>query len=214
MGAWRLTLFGCSLIFATTAEATDWTFKSEVNGIRIYNRPRPGSSALEIKAVAWIDAPAKVVWAVLRDYQGYKGENGMPFTKEASVLKQENDGKVTYFYSIVGVGPFLCDYNIRIVDESNWEDGRGFLRTSWTLWEGPFAEPPQWLVVRLSANEGYWQLDPTSDGIRTRATYQLFAVPPGILLDVLASWANAEGVPKLFQTIREKTKLPQYRGAQ
>lgn len=204
-------VLSCLMMTSAALDVPGWTFKGEVERTKIYNKPRPGSPAVEIKAVGMIGAPPKVVWAILRDYQGYKGENGMPYTAEAVVLDRERGDKVTYFYSIVGVMPFLYNYNIKIIDESSWNGGRGHFKTSWTLWEGPSARPSPWYATRLRVNDGHWQLDPTADETQTCATYWLFTAPRGIFPDAIANWANTEAAPKLFQKIRDKTKLPQYR---
>ncbi len=202
----------CLLTITAPADAPmpGWGLKGEVEGIRIYNKLRAGSSSVEILAIGMIEAPPKIVWAVLRDYPGYKGENAMPYTKEAVVLDRETGGKVTYFYSIVGLPPFLYDYNIKIVDESRWDGGRGYLKSSWTLWDGPRARPAPWYTTRLRVNDGYWRLDPAEGETRTCATYWLFTVPAGIFPDAMANWANTEAAPKLFRKIRDKAKLPQY----
>ncbi len=71
-----------------------WTLSSESSGITLYNRPHPGSSLKEFKAVGEIDAPAHAVHNVIDDVEAYP--SFMPFTAECRLIKREADSIITY----------------------------------------------------------------------------------------------------------------------
>ncbi|HEU5217737.1 MAG TPA: SRPBCC family protein, partial [Gemmatimonadales bacterium] len=152
----------CSLVALALLASPDsgpgWTRAAETDGITVFSRDKPGSEVKELKAVGMINAPAEAVWKVIRDYPKYRGR--MPYTEAAEVVATEGGGKVTWFYSRISA-PFVSkrDYTLKIVDESDWRDGKGFFKSSWTIAadRGP---PPQSGVVRLKVNDGFWLLEP------------------------------------------------------
>jgi len=177
-----------------------WTKAAEVDGITVFTRDRPGSEVKELKAVGTIDAPADAVWKVIRDYPRYRER--MPYTEAAEVVATEEGGKLIWFYSRVAA-PFVAkrDYTLKIVDESDWKDGKGFLKSSWTL-AGDRGPPPQPGVVRLKINIGSWLLEPRDDGRRTFVTYALYTDPGGSVPKFLVNQANGSAVPDVFRAIR------------
>lgn len=183
-----------------------WVKAAETDGITVFTRDKPGSEVKEMKALGTIDAPPDAVWKVLRDYPKYKER--MPYTEVASVVATEDGGKVTYFYSKISA-PFVSkrDYTLKIVDESDWKDGKGFLKSSWVIAadKGP---PPTDGVVRLKINDGFWRLEPIDGGKRTQATYYLFTDPGGSVPKFLVNQANSGAVPDVFRAIRKYSTQP------
>ncbi len=194
----------------STSLGDDWTEKANEDGITVYNRAHAGSAVRELKAVGLIDAPPKAAWAVIRDYDHYKDH--MPYTEESRVLSREDGDKVIYFYSLINA-PFVSrrDYVIRIVDESDWKNGAGYLKSSWTV--SPNGVPARDGVVRVAQNDGYWLLEPRDGGKRTFVTYWLFTDPGGAIPTWLANKANSSAVPDVFRAIRKSAVQPPYRDA-
>lgn len=183
-----------------------WTKAAESDGITVFNRDKPGTEVKELKATGMIDAPPDAVWKVLRDYPKYKER--MPYTEAAEVVATEEGGKLTWFYSRIAA-PFVAkrDYTLKIVDESDWRDGKGFLKSSWTM--APDRGPaPQSGVVRLKTNDGFWLLEPRDGGKRTFTTYYLFTDPGGSVPKFMVNMANGSAVPDVFRAIRKHSVTP------
>jgi hypothetical protein len=150
------------------------------------------------------------VFRVLTDFERYK--ETMPYTEESKVISTEMENgktKVWYFYSLINA-PLASrrDYTIRVVDESDWKGGKGYMKTHWSAWEkGP---EPKDGVVRVKVNDGSWVLEPIWDGLRTRATYLLFTDPGGSLPTWIANKANSSAIPDIFEALRKYAKEPRY----
>ena len=207
----RLLVAGTiALSLSGFAAADDWTEKAKEDGITVYNRPRAGSSVQEIKAIGLIDAPPKAAWAVIRDYDHYK--DYMPYTEESKIVGREDGEKAILFYSLINA-PLVSrrDYVIRLVDESDWKDGQGYLKSTWNVaTTGP---APRDGVVRVKANEGYWLLEPREGGKKTFATYFLYTDPGGSIPNWVANKANQGAVPDVFRAIRKESLLAPYKDA-
>ena len=188
-------------LLASPDSGPGWTKAAETDGITVFTRDKPGSEVKELKALGTIDSPAEAVWKVIRDYAKYKER--MPYTEVAEVVATEEGGKVTWFYSRIAA-PFVAkrDYTLKIIDESDWKDGKGFLKSSWVMApdKGP---PPIKDVVRLKTNDGFWLLEPKDGGKRTFVTYYLFTDPGGSIPKFLVNSANSSAVPDVFRAIRK-----------
>jgi hypothetical protein len=199
--------------FCAEAEEPKWELKAENKGVKVHVRPRAGSDIKELKSVGEIDSPPPAVFRVLTDFARYK--ETMPYTDESTVISMEvEDAKVKawHFYSVVNA-PVVSkrDYTIRVADESDWQDGKGYLKTHWTLSDkGP---GPRKGVVRTPYNEGSWLLEPLDDGKKTRATYLLFTDPGGSLPIWIANKANSGAIPDIFVALRKLAKEPRYADA-
>ena len=180
-------------ILAADPGGTGWEQAAKEDGITIYSREKEGTNVREMKAVGLIDAAPLEVWKAIRDYPNYK--KTMPYTEESKVLATEggsnpvSGAKVTYFYSVVNA-PLVDkrDYIIKLTDESDWKDGKGFLKVSWVAAERK-EMPEKSDLVRVKVNDGIWLLEPREDGKKTFGTaveFALFAIhfgtdPPGSL---------------------------------
>lgn len=197
---WMTQLVAVILLAADAGPEAPWLQAARVEGITVFSRERPDSKVSELKAVGTIDAPPLAVWAVLRDYENYA--KTMPYTETSTVLSREEGGKVVYFHSVVN--PPLVDrrdYVIKLVDVSDWKDGKGFLKVTWSL--APSGPPASGGVIRVRSNDGYWLLEPRDRGTKTFATYYLFTDPGGSIPKWVANRANGSAVPDLFKQIRK-----------
>lgn len=187
-----------------------WVEKANTNGVLVYARDRQGSSIKALRAVGTIDAPPHAVMRVLADYARYS--ETMPYTEKSEILGRESDGSVI-FYTVINP-PIVSrrDYTLRIMDESDWKNGRGYLRSRWTISDkGP---APQEGHVRVPVNEGSWTLAPRQGGTKTYAVYDLFTDPGGSLTTFIINKANRSTIPDLFDVLRKQAKAPRYRDPQ
>lgn len=188
------------------ARQAPWEEAAKDNGITIYSREMAGSEVREMKAIGTIDAKPHEVWKAIRDYDHYT--TTMPYTVEAKVLGKEDGDKVIYFYSRLDL-PLVDnrDYLIKILDESDWKDGAGYLKVSWTKIDPPEGDAkyvkPKDGVVRTPLNDGYWKLEPREGGNKTWATYYVHTDPGGAVPKWIANKANSTAVPNVFAAIRK-----------
>jgi hypothetical protein len=189
------------LVLLAGASEPAWQQVARDDGITVLARTPEGGSVSEVKATALVDAPPHDVWRVIRDYNNYT--KTMPYTDESRVLASEQDGKVLVFYCLVNA-PLVDkrDFIIRIRDESDWKDGKGFLKTAWTVTtDGAPAERED--VVRVKLNNGYWLLEPREEGKKTFVTYYLYTDPGGSLPKWIADKANKTSVPDVLRAVRK-----------
>jgi hypothetical protein len=189
------------LVLLAGAGDPAWQQVARDDGITVLARTPEGGSVAEVKATALVDAPPQEVWRVIRDYPNYT--KTMPYTDESRVLASEQEGKVIVFYCLVNA-PLVDkrDFIIRIRDESDWKDGKGFLKTAWTVTtDGAPAVRED--VVRVKLNNGYWLLEPREEGKKTFVTYYLYTDPGGSLPRWIADKANKTSVPDVLRAVRK-----------
>ena len=189
------------LVLLTGAAEPAWQQVARDDGITVMARTPEGGSVSEVKATALVAAPPQDVWRVIRDYPHYT--KTMPYTEESRVLASEQDGKVIVFYCLVNA-PLVDkrDFIIRIRDESDWKEGKGFLKTAWSVTtEGAPAERGG--IVRVKLNNGYWLLEPREEGQKTFVTYYLYTDPGGSLPKWIADRANKTSVPDVLRAVRK-----------
>ena len=181
-----------------------WELAADSDGVKVYGRQREdGGAVREMKAIGLIDAPPAEVWKAVRDYDNYP--KTMPYVEDGKVLSREGGDKITVLYSKLNT-PMVDrrDYIIRLVDESNWQDGKGFMKVTWTVvndMDDKVPVPKD--VVRVRVNEGYWLLEPREDGKKTFATYYVFTDPGGSIPNFIINKANTLAVPRVFEAIKK-----------
>lgn len=186
------------------ADDAPWKLDAENDGVKIYARAHAGSEVREMKAMGLIDAPPAAVWKNIRDYDGYP--KNMPYTVEAKVLSRSEGDKDILFYSRLET-PLVSsrDYIIALKDESDWKEGKGFMKVTWTAApkDADAQMPEKKDVVRVRVNDGYWLLEPKEEGKKTFATYYVYTAPGGSIPTFIANSANGIAVPKVFDSIRK-----------
>ena len=195
-----------ALFVLTAGPEAGWDKVAESDGITVYTRERDNSPVRETKAVGMVDAPPPEVWKILRAYERFTER--MPYTEEAKVLARSPGDKTIDFYSVVNV-PLVDrrDYVIRLVDESDWRGGQGFLKVTWSATDQG-APPPRKGVVRMSLNDGYWLLEPRENGTKTWCTYYLYTDPGGRLPKFVVNQANKGAVPDCIRALRKGVAKP------
>jgi len=186
------------------ADAPPWELVAEPPGVKVYRRQVEGSDVREMRAIGLISATPKEVFDVIQDHENYPRQ--MPYTAEAKVLSRSADGKDMLFYSRLNT-PLVSerDYIIALKDESDWKDGKGFYKVSWTTAnrEQDSLMPERKDVVRIRINVGHWLLEPREEGKATFATYYIYTVPGGSIPVFIINQANSMAVPRVFDAIKK-----------
>lgn len=188
------------IFWAVLGAGAEWKVAAQREGITVYTREAEGQNVAEVKAEGLLEGTPHEVWAVVRDYPNY--DKNMPYTQESKILSQEDDGKTIQFYSVVNA-PLVSkrDYVIRITDESDWKEGKGYLKSAWTAIQGKVPERSGY--VRLKLNDGHWRLEPRENGQKTWATYYVLTDPGGAIPKWIANQANNSAVPDVFRAVRK-----------
>ena len=185
------------------ADEPRWEMAANSDGVKVYGRARGDGDVREMKAMGLIEATPADVWKAVRDYDNYA--KTMPYVEDGKVLSREGGDKVTFLYSKINT-PMVDrrDYIIRLVDESDWQDGKGFMKVTWTVVNDMDEKVPVPKdVVRVRINEGYWLLEPREEGKKTFATYYVYTSPGGSLPNFIINKANTLAVPKVFEAIKK-----------
>src|SRR4051812_2164234 len=126
-------LLALPLLLLAADDEPRWSLANEDDGIKIYRRQKEGENVAQMKAIGLIDATPQEIWKAVRDYPNYP--KTMPYTEDSKVIASEEGGKTIWFYSVVNA-PLVDkrDYVILIKDESDWKDGEGYLKVTWTGW--------------------------------------------------------------------------------
>lgn len=194
------------MILLLTSPAGDgWKQTNVDSGVTVFTRPRLNSEVTELRGTGLIDAPPDRVRKVILDYPSYP--RTMPYMQEARVLGKEPDGKTLYVYNRVSA-PLIAarDYVLKVKDESRWDEGRGFLKVSWTVNPDDRGVAPLPDVVRVRINDGYWHLEPREGGTKTFATYYLFTDPGGTVPKFVVNHANTTALPDIFKALRKAVR--------
>ncbi|MBL8918716.1 MAG: SRPBCC family protein [Myxococcaceae bacterium] len=187
-----------------SANEPRWELAASSDGVKVYGRQREdGGAVREMKAIGLIDAPPADVWKAVRDYDNYP--KTMPYVEDGKVLSREGGDRITVLYSLLNT-PMVDrrDYIIRLIDESNWQEGKGFMKVTWTVvndMDDKVPVPKD--VVRVRVNEGYWLLEPREEGKKTFATYYVFTDPGGSIPNFIINKANTLAVPRVFEAIKK-----------
>ncbi len=189
------------------ALAGKWVREGVEDGITILNREKEGSDIKEVKAIGYFNAPSWVVKNVIDDVANYS--KFMPYTDKSIVIKREKSAVVTYQYLDT---PIVSDrdYTIRIREKSYKKpDGSIVYRMQWS--PANHLGPKAGDAVRVTTNDGFWQLESIKDGTRTKAIYYLYTDPGGSIPTFMKNKANFTAIPGLFAAIKGRLGMPQYR---
>jgi hypothetical protein len=191
-------------VVAAPPAGEGWAIAVQNERLTVYARERKGSGVQEMRAEGVMDAPPEKVWRVLRDYDRYP--KTMPYIQAARILHREDGDKVMYLYSVVSAPMVNArDYVIRVVDESDWRDGRGYLKVSWKIANERAPKAPG-NIVRVEVNDGFWLLEPSENGKSTRAVYYLYTDPGGAIPRWIVNRANATAIPDVWEAVRRAAK--------
>lgn len=182
-----------------------WRLASKTEDVIIYSRVRAGSPIKEFKASGEIDAPTRVVHAVIADFENYP--RFMPYTAESRLIKREADAIVGY----QRLSPKICadrDYILRVRTKS-WLAADGVTFVNWWTPANEFALPEKPGVVRVKICEGGWLLEPRG-ATKTYATYSVYTDTGGLIPPFIANHVSQIGITQLFEAVRKQVRDPKY----
>lgn len=196
-----LGLLALLVVTAEPGGGDGWKQTGKVDGVTVYSRPRT-SDLSELLGIGVFDAPPAEVWRTIHDYSSYT--RNMPYLEHVRRLEETSEPNTHYVYYRV-IPPLIArrDYVLRVVDESKWEEGKGYYKLTWSVAPKDQGVPPIQDVVRLRTNTGYWILEPLDGGKRTKATYFIFTDPGGSVPRFIVNAANSTAVPDIFKGIRK-----------
>jgi hypothetical protein len=198
---------GWLLATAIPAIGAEWIQINSNPNLTVYAKDRPGSSVKEIRAVGVVDAPSWVVHNVLDEVADYP--DFMPYTTKAELIERKPHRAIIYFR---WDPPLLGARDVTIAVTAN-SDKRADGKTGYRLqWEpissvGPAPIPG---IIRITLDEGSWNLEPTEDGKKTTVIYDLFTDGGGGLPAFAINLANRQSVNDLFVALRKQVTLPKY----
>jgi hypothetical protein len=162
-------------------------------------RNRPGVRIQEIKGEYLIDASPMEVRNVLTD-PSYGAR--APYVSEYQTISRQGNSVVRYTHLSL---PIVADrdWYIECTRESDLApDGSGVYRSSWKPWGADI--PARHNIVRVTTNEGYWQVDPGVDPGHARITYYLLSDPGGDIPGWVINMANRKMLPELLHNLRKE----------
>jgi hypothetical protein len=182
--------------------------------VKVETQAIPGRDVKQVNAQGVVDAPPHVVRAVIADLERYPAF--MPYVKDSRVVSREASGDVLNYQRLSFGLPFVQDrhYVIRI-SERGYRDAER--RRGWAfVWRLEDGLPPgvKADAIRVSVNNGYWDLRPVASAERaTDVRYCVFTDPAGSLPKWLVGMANTEGIPQLFAAVATAAASPRYASA-
>ncbi len=174
-----------------------WQPEGVHQGVKVESRQRPGTKVMEVRAVSTLDAPIDAVWRVITEVDRYPST--MPHVSASRLLKEEGPS-VRHWYLVVDL-PVVShrDYAVRM--ETQQTPTRR--RAQWT--PSPLAPAPVEGKVRITQNEGFWELEPREGG-KTQVTYYLWVDPAGRIPKFLANKGNRDAIPDLFRSVERQAQ--------
>ena len=185
---------------------------SPAPAVKVETRAVPGRDVKQVIAQARLPAPPHVLRAVIADLARYPAF--MPYVKESRVLRRDPAGDVLNYQRLSFGMLFVQDrhYVIRIAERRAREaDGRLAYAFVWALEPGLPDDVEPDAAIRVSVNNGFWDLRPARDGdSATDVRYCVFTDPAGSLPKWAVGVANREAVPDLFAAVAREAATPRY----
>ena len=180
--------------------------------VKVETRAIPDRDVKQVRARGIIPAPPHVVRAVIADLERYPAF--MPYVKDSRILSRDPTGDVLN-YQRLSFGIMLVQdrhYVIRIAERnSRSSDGRTGRAFVWRLEPGLPPGVAADAAVRVSVNNGYWDLQPVKDSEgATDVRYCVFTDPAGSLPKWVVGLANDQAVPQLFAAVASQAATPRY----
>jgi hypothetical protein len=205
----RYAFIAAVLVFAcvcTLHAEEPWKLAKDREGIKVYTRSVPGSSANEFRGVADVDAPLEVVLEVFKDIPSYPQWYG--FCKEIRLLKQEGDTHRIIYFVLETTGPVKDrDMVVDVRDTKDLKAGRAEILMK------AFKEdyvPRTGTYVRMTEMSGSCILTRV-DRDRTGVVYTVRADPAGYIPAFLSNVIQKDQPFLTLKGLREMVKKDAYR---
>ena len=193
-------------MFTMSATAqTDWEFRKERNGIRIYTRDVEGSALKATRAETVFDAPVENCISVLKDVDGFTGL--FPSCTYAERVSVAGDTTQTQYIRLKAPWPVTNrDYAFSYSFRPHGSSGVKVLSQC-----VPNAYPVNPDHIRLQKGGGYFLFTPTGDG-RTRLEYQFHGSPGGSVPEWLANSSVVDSPLGMLENFHRLVKEERHRG--
>jgi ribosome-associated toxin RatA of RatAB toxin-antitoxin module len=182
-----------------------WRLVTERQGIRIYNRPWPGSPIPEVLARSMFHSPPKRLYAVVTDYDHFA--EFIPYVASSRILRQE--GETSYVHQHLRLpGPVADRYYTIASSAASNRPRDELLRVEWHLVPktGALALAEEGVVP--VAFSGYWELSPHANGTSTEAAYSIHFDPGGALPSWLVTRMMNRYLVQVVEAVRAKAMQP------
>lgn len=196
-----------SLIVSSASAQTDWTLKTEKDGIRVYVAPVADSKVKAVKVKCDFEATPATLVAVLMDVKNCT--EWVYHTKSCSLVKQNSPWDVVY-YSEVSL-PWPVENRDFVAHLVATQDPK----THVVVVDGP-AVPgiisEKKGNVRITHSKGRWVITPlTSHSVSVEYTIQVD--PAGNVPAWLVNMFAADGPIQSFKGLRMQLLKPEYQNA-
>jgi Polyketide cyclase / dehydrase and lipid transport len=184
-------------LVAATGDAV-WTSAGTKDGVTLAFRDDQALGAREVRATSELPFPAALIFSVVCDFTHY-GQL-VPGVTEARVLEGRipTDYEIYLRYAPRFVVVAARDVVLRVRSVS---DAPGALGCSWSEVADRVAERKG--TVRMPLIRGTWTLE-TLDNRRSRATYQLAAVPGGRIPGWLVRKGAVQVMPEVIENVHQQ----------
>jgi hypothetical protein len=177
-----VVLIFCGIFLAGTVNAAGgWSKVKESNGIKLYERPVPGTDLKEFMAVTVMDAKMEVIGEALRDVPRYI--EWQTDTESVEVVKKYD--RNTLVTHIIQDPPVIEKRDIVVKNETleDYENGRAVITFHST---GEVSVPLKKKHVRITEMSGLFQMEYLGRN-KTKFIYKLKADPAGNIPKKLAN---------------------------
>lgn len=181
-----------------------WHFVTEQQGIRIYNRPRPGSPMPEALAYTVIHVSPGRLYTVVTDYDHFAGF--IPYVTRSSILRQEGEMRLVHQH-LHFPGP-LADRYYTMASRAVSGQPENSFRVEWQLVPESVGSTANETGIVPSAFSGFWELMPGASGTTTEAVYSIHFDPGGIMPIRLATLAMNRYLPRVVDAVRARALRP------
>jgi hypothetical protein len=181
------------------AASGDWQQVGRGGDVDVFTRTQDGERVSEFRAIKVIPATPAELRAVLED-EAYSRKN--PHLSELRTVASPSSNE-RVLYGRVHF-PFFKDrdYFIDTVIEKDLSpDGGGSFRESWHPWG--MDRPTRANVIRVTRNDGYWEIQPLSGG-RSRVEYYVAYDPGGNIPGWAIDAINRHVLPDLLRDLERE----------
>lgn len=167
--------------------------------VNVFTRTQPGARVAETRAETTMKVSPREVRDVLTD-EAYAAKG--PYVAEYREIERFAPNHWVHYTRLALPIIEDRDFFIDITCEKDLApDGTGVYRESWKPWPG---RPERKGVVRVSTNQGYWEIRPAADGAHAEVEYYLMFDPGGSIPGWVVDRGNKSVLPDLLRGIEQE----------
>jgi hypothetical protein len=185
---------------AEPASETPWTQVHD-GDVKVYAREHAGGRVLEVKGEAVLDASPLELQGVFLDQDPHRPKT--PYVVESRLVKTLDDHRTVRYQHLAFPVISDRDYFMEVNHESLVRpDGTGTYRSSWKPWGAEL--PARDGIVRVTTNEGYWEITAAGQPDHAHVTYYVYSDPGGALPAWVINMGNKRVLPDLIHHLEER----------